>query len=141
MITFDEILAWTVAEIVTQVEKFKPVASTFIYGYSNESQLWHVCFEQEGEILWDDVHPDERIALLNAFGWVWAKQQPQPKEGSIWHRRQELTPESVTKAARNRAIRPAVSPATRSRIEEDPQTSDLDPSEILQTVYSRARSR
>jgi hypothetical protein len=77
---------------------------------------------REGEsskLLWDQMGFDQRLLLLDAYGWLWSRLQP-ATASSVWVRQREVTREDLTR----RAVRHVPIP--------DPE--DLDPKEV-QMVY------
>lgn len=130
MFAIEEVAAWSNADIVAHIEEFKPVGHNFQHGYDRESQFWFVRFydQRQTDPVWEDYSPDERLALYNAFGWVWASSQPAPAPGSAWHRRQELTPKAVTKKV-----------ALGGHTVPDPE--DIDPLEVQAVYQTTTRSK
>ncbi len=128
MHTVDDLNAWTNTEVVLQIEALKPVGTAFIHGQDPETLFWTARFETtDGNVLWSDASPDERLSLFNAFGWVWVQSQPQPSLTSRWRRGPELTREVVTKRV-----------ALNGHTVPDPE--DLNPEEV-RAVYEKARPR
>lgn len=128
MLSVEEMSAWSLDEIQGEIRRLLPKDHQFRAGWDPEVLCWHTCFERFGEepdpvVVWEDWNSDERVSLLNAFGQLWAKQQPQLPPDSPWHRRQELTAEHV----RQKALELA-----------DPE--DLDPDEI-KSVYESVRGK
>lgn len=67
-----------------------------------EAGYWDYSLESpttaEWKVEWLDQGVDRKILALNAFGWLWLKDQT-PSTASRWTRRQELTREAVTQKA------------------------------------------
>lgn len=70
--------------------------------------------------VWQGSSADERIALFDAYGWLWLRSKPIVESNSPWVRRRELSRESVT----NRVARGL----------DVPDPEDLDPAEVA-AVY------
>lgn len=128
MLSVEEMTAWTNDDILVQIETLKPKGTFFRCVFNEEERFWHARFERFDEaqrkrvVLWEEFGPDERLTLFNAFGWIWARQQPLPPKDSPWspHRR-DLRQQAV----RGRATTPGHSV---------PDPEDLDPEEV-QAVY------
>ena len=129
MFTFEEINSWEAPEIVRQIESRLEPGWRFVC--EPDMGMWAARIEQpdddgEAKVLWEDESPDQRLVLFNAFGWVWARHQPQRAADSPWRRRRDLTRKSVTQGVS----------ASSTSYPEVPDPEDLDPSEVL-AVYEK----
>lgn len=115
----EEIHTWTNEQIEAAVRSACPEGLEF--DFSLEEGTWVVCFLSEDEqVVWESSNLDPRLALYDAYGYLWAINQPQAKAQGVW----------VPKPQRPKA---AVSPKVRVA---DPE--DLDPEEIA-SVYGKTK--
>lgn len=122
MPTLEEITAWSLDEIEAEIERRLPQGwrlnpvwvEVGYWDYAVESPL-----ESEWKVEWLDQGVDRKVLALNAFGWIWFRDRPQPTATSRWARRQELTKEAVTQKV--------------AQMVPDPE--DLDPEAIDHLVH------
>jgi hypothetical protein len=125
MPTFEELRCWTPDEIETAIRLGVPHDIQFACGLDREAGAWFVRFwreDAEGKktILFEDWGFEQRITYLNAYGWMWVRQQPKPSPVSPWARRGE------------------VPIARRKKPPQVPDPEDLNPEEVL-AVYAQAK--
>jgi len=123
MPTLEEMTSWSLDEIRLHIQRHLPADHQF---FVEEGDFgWKVRFEApDGAQLWEQVGFDERVVLLDAFGWLWLRKSPtEQAPGSPWVRRPDLRQEHV--------VRP---PTT------EPDPEDLDPDEVL-AVYGYERKK
>ena len=120
MPTLEEITAWSLDEIEAEIERRLPQGWRLNPTWA-EAGYWDYSLESpttaEWKVEWLDQGVDRKILALNAFGWLWFKNQP-PSPTSRWNRRQELTREAVTQKAQTA-----------------PDPEDLDPTSIDHLVH------
>ena len=140
MATLEEMTAWSLDEIEAEIVAALPPGLHFELK-PDESGFWSVSFwrvsdtTKDKQVVWDDVGPDQRIMLFNAYGWLWLRQQPKPPEHSPWQPdRLEITSRVAKSMSRRILIEGGVGrgPSRGS----DPE--DLDPLEVL-AVYELSR--
>ena len=118
MATLEEMTAWAAEDIAAEIQVLLGKDASLDWGES-DGGLWWVHFIREDEE--DPYHVesglDERLALLNAYGYLWARSQPETPEGSPWRpRRRELTERGEV------------------RYPSQPDPEDLDP-QIVESMY------
>lgn len=115
----DSIQTWSNPEIMSETQKLMPEGTVFTCMFDEEGSVFVAqAVESNGEVLWGTFNPDERLALLAAFGHFWRKTQKRPPPGDHWGpRRQEMIHQYITK-----------------RVERAPDPEDLDPDEVA-SVY------
>jgi hypothetical protein len=121
MLNFEEAAAWTMDEVQSKV------ASVLPEGWFAENDRVELIFtcrikDAAGVIRWEEGHPDQRLLLLSAFGWL-ALRKMTPANPS-WARRGNLTPELVRQHATFRSS-------------DAPDPSDLSPDEINEFLTNR----
>lgn len=131
MATFEEMSAWSSADIAAATRALLPEGVGFSYGWDASRQAWYTWFftrdpETGATVPFEEEWGmDERVSLFNAYGKAWAYKTP---ENSVWTRRTELT-------------RPGIPQALSGYDASTPE--DLDPDEIdavlAAAVYPRTR--
>jgi hypothetical protein len=120
----EEISAWSLDEIRAEIRALLPAGWTATDA-KNSGGYWIVTIESPGEygsvLELVEANADERLALLNAFGWLWTKSLPKPGGDSPWQRRGEVTPPKHAASGSGTSV---------------PDPDDLDPKEIAQ-VYEK----
>lgn len=124
---YAEITAWSLEEARAQANGALPEGWEIRTG-QDEGHLWIQVVRPDEKVEWvvewDSFHFDERTLYLNAFCWLWFREQPRPSR-SVWApRRGELTRKNVTQRILSSVA--------------DPE--DLDPAEV-RTVYEEARKK
>lgn len=122
--TLEEMQTWSVDEIKAHIAEYLPDDTVFRCAFSDDIGQWRGWFEQDKTVLWDQWSLDQRLLLLDAFGWLWAKRQPARPADSPWVGRQGRVP---MEAVRRRAF-------------SEPDPADLDPDEV-QAVYEAHRQK
>jgi len=117
----EEMTAWSIDEIVAAIYTLVPREWYFDRWDDDHGLHARVVANETGEVMWDDTHADERLLLFNAYGWLWARNQPKLAPDDPWNRRRELTSAAVSRMA--------------MRI---PDPEDLQPDEI-RSVYEQHR--
>ncbi len=124
MPSIEEISSWTIQEIIQEVVRLLPARQALVEA---RNEGWHVATIQETaadaetKILWTDRNADRKLVLLNAFGWLWLRNQKphhpawKPRDGG----------------------RPMRRPVHSAKV-ADP--ADLDPAEI-RAVYEKGPKR
>ena len=121
MPTFEEMSAWGLEDIESAIHHDLPKGCTFQRGYNEDVAGWASISDAEGKIVWEtDNVPDERILLLNVYGWLLSRQTK--ARHPAWVRRFETTP------------RPVIGPLSLPGV-SIPDPEDLDPTEVG-SVYS-----
>lgn len=121
MLSLEDMAAWTLDEIRAHIRRFLPEGHTFHFG---QDDGWKARLESpDGEILWERTGLDERVLLLDAFGWLWVRRQGAPSVDSPWGRRKGPEQKLVEQ--------PPV---------QIPDPEDLDPAEVM-SVYEAARKK
>lgn len=117
MFDYIEVTAWSVEEVRSHLNEAIPEGWKFEQG-ANEEYLWARILREDGVVVWDLIHLDERTLLLGAYCWLSLRSEPKTRSNSIWsERRKELTRRGVTQ-----------------RVVSVPDPEDLDPEEI-RSVY------
>jgi hypothetical protein len=85
MPSFSEVYCWTNTEILTEIIALRPEGwdarlETPPQGI-NRIQI----FNNEGGLEWEDAQLDRRLLLLNAFGWLFARSNPEAAS-FLWKR-------------------------------------------------------
>jgi hypothetical protein len=126
MPSIEEISAWSVQDILSEIQRLLPEGFRFTEaakeGWCIASVQQTVAESPEAKVLWSDSGPDRRLLLLNAFGWIWLRGQT-PKHPA-WRPRPGGQP-----VRRHPAPFPKV-----------PDPPDLDPAEI-RSVYEKGPKR
>lgn len=128
MFTLAEMTAWSNDDISTHIQVLMAKDLSFRHGYDQGERMWYVrfeCFDEGAKkqvVVWSDYGADQRMVLFNAFGWVWARQQPEPDKHSPWARR------------RHQDLREVISTGGAQRPGRVPDPADLDPTEVA-SVY------
>jgi hypothetical protein len=123
MITLAEVAAWTVPEIAARIYSILPADWEFIRGVTPDG-IPSAEFKDSGFVIWQDTHLDERLLMLNAFGWVFTKRPTMRHPAWIRGSIPGGTPHVAASA-------PHLAPT-------DPE--DLDPAEI-ESVYGAPESK
>ena len=94
----EEISAWSLEEIRVEIRALLPNGWSLV---DDEGEgYWLIRIDRPGEeapvVEYEESNADERMALLNVFGWLWMRSLPKPDKMSPWNRRRELTREGVT---------------------------------------------
>lgn len=128
MPTLEEMTAWSVEEIEGAIRAELPDSLRLECGRDVGLGAWFIRFWQKQtdppELLYQDWGVDQRLTYFNGYGWLWARQRPQPPAHSPWVRRREITLPVVRRTALSKAIPP------------DPE--DLDPNAV-EAVYADLR--
>ncbi len=118
-----EMTAWSLDEVRAHLRRVLPSGWKFEQGEAEEF-LWAQILDENGGAIWDHVHMDERLLLLDAFCWLYFRPQPKP-ENSVWsERRAELTRRGVMQKV----------------LESVPDPEDLNPEEV-RSVYGLDRKK
>lgn len=118
-----EMTAWSLEETRFHLQNVLPKGWKFEQGV-DEEYLWARVLQDDGVVVWDNIHLDERTLLLDAYCWLHFRSQPKLDRSSVWaERRVELTRRGVTQ-----------------RVMSVPDPEDLDPEEI-RSVYEQARKK
>jgi hypothetical protein len=117
MFTVEEITAWSIDELITEIRVLLPpgVALTV------DSQPGYFVVRltnAEGSLVQEEVNPDQRLALLNIFGCLWST--PSVSDDSPWRRRREFPRRPIDMANR----------------QDVPDPEDLNPDEV-QSLYKQ----
>lgn len=121
MPSIEQISTWTIPEILQEIRARLTEGCTFVEG---TKEGWYIATVQqtvanaEVKVLWSESGADRKILLLNAFGWLWLRDQ-QPKRPA-WRPRTGEGP----------------SRPTRGPLVNVPDPPDLDPAEI-RAVYQK----
>lgn len=117
MPTIADITSWTPPEILQAVRELLPKGWSCTFDF--DGMFVGSIQNEEGRVVWDDSSGDERLILLNGYGYLFtlgASTATHP----VWNvRRRELTREEVQR----RAL-------------EFPDPDDLDP-DFLERAYSK----
>ena len=118
----EEMTAWSLDEIVGAIYTLVPKPWVFEH-WQDDDYVFHarVKVKSSEQSLWEDTHADERLLLFNAYGWLWARNQPKLPPDDPWVRRRELTSSAVSRMALG-----------------IPDPEDLQPDEI-KSVYEQHR--
>lgn len=126
--TLEEMTAWTAEDIEAAIRQTLPQGTAFECGFDRQAGQWFVrvlrLVDGATQVAFEDSGIDRRITYFNAYGWIWARQQPKPSPNSPWVRRREVTRDSVQQTV-----------AKRTRV---PDPADVDPEEIA-AVYAAWR--
>lgn len=114
MFSPERLASLTTIELREELAVVLPKDWSFRCELVSAARSWDLEISEGPEIRWQVSSPDERLALLHAYGWLVMRGQPKPEP--VWDRTRELVREPVK---------------TRSEL-ADPE--DLDPQEI-QAVY------
>lgn len=87
------------------------------------SQGYEVEIRAEEKVLWTSAGFDERLVLLDAYGWLWFRTREPAASTSLWVRKTELTREEVARRAAS------------------PLPEDLDPAEIHSVYEGHSHGR
>jgi hypothetical protein len=121
MPSVEEMAAWTLDEIKVHIQLILPKGHQFVFGRRQAADSlapWAARFEDsDGKGLWEQSGMDERVLLLDAFGWLWRQQQPAAAPGTPWAQKEGLRQQHIVRRPSN-----------------DPEPEDLDPAEVL-AVY------
>lgn len=125
MPTLEEMTTWTVADIDAAIRRALPADLFYDRGFDPAAGTWFTRFwrlqDGQKQTLYEDWGFEQRIAYFNAYGWLWAQQQPAPSVHSPWKPRGDVTATQVQRKARN-----------------IPDPADLDPNEV-ESVYAGLR--
>lgn len=111
--TFAEVTTWSAEEIVEGIKSLLTGGQSFTYSLLPEG--FYSAQILMGEVpLWHGEHADERLLLLNAFGWAYTR-RPTTKTHPAWVR--GTPPMAQTHAGPQQHI-------------ESKELVDLDPTEI-----------
>lgn len=116
----EEMAAWSLDEIRDHIQRLLPEGHTFVSLASASTWLARI-EDPDGTRLWEKMGLDQRILLLDAFGWLWLQGHASPEPGTPWARKLTLEPQPVAK-----------------RSSRDPDPEDLDPEEV-KAVYGLGR--
>lgn len=125
MFSLEEMTTWSPEDIEVEIRKLLPPEWTFS---TKLKDGWFGATILSGlETLWTDWHADRRTLFLNAFGWLWVREQ-KPRHPA-WKRR-------------TGEVRPVIMEGlvTLPGAEDVPDPEDLDP-EVLASVYGVPRGR
>ena len=111
MATLAEMTAWSIEETRAEVDRLLPPG--WAYRQSHVGFFRGVICDADGVAQWDESHADERLLLLDAYGWLWTRSLSAPIQGLWATRRTELTSRTVGQHA--------------ARV---PDPEDLDPAEL-----------
>jgi hypothetical protein len=116
MFSLEEISSWSLDEIRFHIRELLLKGQRF--SVTPTEGGWVARIEDTGGTrLWEHSGWDERILLLDAFGWLWLRQQARPSPDSPWNRRNPLTQKSL-----------------ELQLPPIPDPEDVDPEEVL-AVY------
>lgn len=116
MPTLEEVASWTLDQIRAHIHGLLP--NGWVFDLQPHTDHWRASYKSDAGLeVWTDKHVDQRIILLNAYGWLWQKRDPK-KVHPAWR------PQPT------RRLIPVQHPAARV-----PDPEDLDPSQV-QSVYS-----
>jgi hypothetical protein len=118
MPSVDEMERWTADDARQEINKILPAGWSF-EAHRDEEGWCHASFHSADGPIWSESHPDLKLLLLNAFGWLWLRGQ-KPKHPA-WRIREGAKP-----------ARPA--PQPHPAVADPP---DLDPEEINSLVYGK----
>lgn len=137
-----EMLGWSIEEILALIHRECPPGWVFEHWLWREERgaCWLSTFRSGETTVWADQHVDERLNLLNAYGFIWARNQPVSNQDTLWRRQRELR----TTAVRGNGSRLGILLSNRAGSvlvdglsEEVP---DLDPAEA-QSVYESVHKK
>lgn len=120
----EDIGVWNEADLLAKIDALLEADQTFICE-SLEDGGFHPCIFDGEKLLWDSFVADRRIALLDAFGWLWSLKRKDDPDGPWASRRRELIPQSVSDLVHGSKI-------------PDPQ--DVDP-KYIHSVYLALKRR
>ena len=121
MPTLEEVASWTLDQIRAQIHQLLPKGWKF--DLQQHTDHWRAFYRTEADVeVWADRHYDQRIMLLNAWGWLWQQRDPK-KVHPAWRPKP------------GRQLIPVVHPASQA-----PDPEDLDPREVA-SVYSESDRR
>lgn len=122
MATWAEVSTWTNSDIVVEIQKLLPEEWVFEHQLEPTGAFSARVVEMSmGYVQWQDEQADERLLLLNAYGWLFTR-KPTARHPAWIRGESNVVP--VTKQ-----MLPVV---------EDPE--DLNPSEI-ESVYGKPESK
>jgi uncharacterized protein (DUF2235 family) len=116
MATLAEMTAWSIEEARAEIDSALPAG--WVFTQSHVGLFRALIRDAEGAVQWSESNYDERLLLLDTFGWLWTRTLEAPTEGPWAPRRAELTSRSVQRHALKLS---------------DPE--DIDPDELA-AVYS-----
>lgn len=118
MFSLEEMASWTLEEVRHQIKELLPKGHKFGVRQLEGDEGWEAHYEDaEGNVLWRRSGLDERVLLLDAFGWLFVQQRSRPAPGSPWNKRPPVAQQPI-----------------EHRPVEIPDPEDLDPAEVL-AVY------
>jgi hypothetical protein len=117
MFTVEEITAWSIDELTTEISVLLPPGVVLKID-SQQGYFVARLTNTDGSLVREEVNPDQRLALLNIFGGLWTT--PSVSDDSPWHRRREF-------------LR---SPIDMFNCQEVPDPEDLNPDEV-QALYAK----
>jgi hypothetical protein len=124
MASLQEMTGWTLDEIQTEIRAVLPQGWRF--EFLTEDRQWRVQFlGAEGDCLWWQTYIEPQLLLLDAYGWLWRHQHPQPPANPAWISRDR------------RKLVPVGKVGLKGVTVPDPE--DLDPAEI-DAVYQGHKS-
>ena len=114
MLTVEEITAWSVDELSTEIRVLLPPDIEFVLNFQEGYFVASLVNKLDGTRIFEEAHPDQRLVLLNTFGHLWSR--PSVSTNTPWCRKGEI-PRKVVQTTCSL-----------------PDPEDLDPSEI-QSLY------
>lgn len=117
MPSVEEMATWAPDEIMAHIQRLLPEGHEFGLGRQGIALWLARVVNSSGDKLWERSGMDERVLLLDAYGWLWLQRQAAPAPDTPWARRPSPKLQQVSR-----------SPST------DPDPEDLDPAEVL-AVY------
>jgi hypothetical protein len=95
MPSVEEISAWSVDELITEIKVLLP--SDQALSIEPQSGYWVVRVIKDEELIQEETNLDQRLALLNVFGSLWASSGV--SEDSPWCRKRELPRSSIPESS------------------------------------------
>jgi hypothetical protein len=87
--TLAEMTAWSIEEVQVVVENMLP--NGWSVTCSVDDQFFLTITDAFGVTMWSNTSLDERLLLLDAFGWLLLRDASRPKDGPWAPRQRELT--------------------------------------------------
>jgi len=112
--------AFSVPEVAGEIATVLPAGWDFEYDRLPEGGFYvGEVRDQDGAVMWSGNSPDERLLLLNCYGWLVLRGQ-KPKHPA-WQRTVQLSPQQVTGSM-------------AAVVSDMPDPGDLDPGQV-ESVY------
>jgi len=96
--TLTEMTVWSVEDILVVVNNMLP--NGWSVARVADDQFYLDIADESGTTVWSNTSLDERLLLLDAFGWLLLRDAPRPEDGPWAPRQRELTHRIVTADAK-----------------------------------------